>query len=95
LIKKYELDYSSIISDMDMLDELKLSNEKQNLVVVPINLKLQELNRIQQTKTQQIQTIEKDIIPELKEALIEATTLWELEKAYLEYEKASKEANNI
>ena len=80
---------------MDMLDELKLSNEKQNLVLESINLKLQELNRIQQTKTQQIQTIEKDIIPELKESLIEATTLWELEKAYLEYEKASKEANNI
>ena len=95
LIKKYELDYSSIISDIEMLDELKLSKEKQNLVLESINLKLQELNRIQQTKTQQIQTIEKDIIPELKESLIEATTLWELEKAYLEYEKASKEANNI
>jgi hypothetical protein len=95
LIKKYELDYSSIISDIEMLDELKLSKEKQNLVLESINLKLQELNRIQHTKTQQIQTIEKDIIPELKESLIEATTLWELEKAYLEYEKASKEANNI
>ena len=95
LIKKYELDYSQIISDLDLLKETESLEKTQKLVLEPINLKIQELNQIQNTKTQQIQTIEQNIIPDLKEALIEATTIWELEKAYLEYEKISKEVNHI
>ena len=95
LIKKYELDYSQVISDLDLLKETESLEKTQKLVLEPINIKIQELNQIIHTKTQQIQTIEKNIIPDLKEALIEATTIWELEKAYLEYEKISKEINHI
>ena len=95
VIKKYELDYSQVISDLDLLKETESLEKTQKLVLEPINIKIQVLNQIQNTKTQQIQTIEKNIIPDLKEALIEATTIWELEKAYLEYEKISKEINHI
>lgn len=94
LIKKYELDYSQIITDLDLLKEIESSIETQSLVLKPLNIKLQELNQIQNTKTQQISQIEKEIIPNLEEQLIEAKTFWELEKAYLEYEIATDKLEN-
>lgn len=95
LIKKYEIDYTQIITDINRLEELEaLIKEQQGIYGLLYNENF-EMNKIKIEKEKQIKNYESEIIPKLMNELEDAKTLWELEKAYIEFERASIEVDNI
>ena len=95
LIKKYEIDYTEIITNVNKLEELESLIKDQDVISQSLSEEKYEMNRIKIEKDKQIENFEIEIIPKLMNELEDAKTLWELEKAYLEFEKASNELDNI
>tara|TARA_B100000963_G_C22597511_1_gene658609 strand:- start:147 stop:1733 length:1587 start_codon:yes stop_codon:yes gene_type:complete len=95
LIKKYEIDYTQIITDINRLEELEPSINNQNVICNNLNKEKWQMNQIKIEKEKQIKNYESEIIPTLINELEDAKTLWELEKAYIEFERASIEVDNI
>ena len=95
LIKKYEIDYTEIITNVNKLEELESLIKDQDVISQSLSEEKYEMNRIKIEKDKQIENFEIEIIPKLMNELEAAKTLWELEKAYLEFEKASNELDNI
>jgi hypothetical protein len=95
LIEKYDIDYTQILTDINRLKELETLIEPQKKICLSLRNDKKDLDVIKNDFIEQIKNIESEIIPKIVNELEDAKTLWELEKAYLDFEKASNELDNI